>query len=47
MYEGSDSQSISLERPRKVILYVVYWSLCIALALFIAYVPLLLLSRYG
>jgi hypothetical protein len=47
MQEASETRTISLERPRKVILHVTYWSICITVALVIAYVPLTLLSKYG
>jgi len=47
MHPDSETRTISLETPRKAVLYVVYWSTCIALALFIMYVPLTLLSKYG
>lgn len=47
MYRHSDTQTISLDRPRFAILYTLYFTACVVIALVIAVVPLLVLSRYG
>jgi hypothetical protein len=47
MHRDSDTLTISLDRPRHAILYTLYFTACVVLAIVIAFVPLLVLSRYG
>ena len=47
MYRDSDTQTISLDRPRFAVLYTLYFTACVVLGVVIAVVPLLVLSRYG
>ena len=47
MRRVSESVTVSLDRPRTVVLYVLFCFGCLALSLALANVALLLLSRYG
>jgi len=47
MNRDSDTITISLDRPRFAILYTLYFTACVVLAIVIAVVPLLILSKYG
>jgi len=47
VHRDSDTLAISLDRPRFAILYTLYFTACVVLAIVIAVVPLLVLSRYG
>ena len=44
MYDDSDVRTISLDRPRFAILYTLYFTACVILAIVIAVVPLWVLK---
>ena len=46
-HHPSDSVTISLERPRAVIVYLLYCFVCLGLAVAIPYLGLSALSRWG
>ncbi len=47
MYHESDTRTISLDRPRKAILYVLFCVGCLVLSVALADLALFTLSRYG
>lgn len=47
MYHETETRTISLDRPRKAILYVLFCFGCLVLSVALADVALVLLSRYG
>ena len=47
MYQASDVRTISLDRPRFAILYTLYFTACVVLAIVIAVVPLWVLASTG
>ena len=47
MHTRSDTHTISLERPRQIVLYVLFCFVCLGLSVALPYAALWTLSRYG
>ena len=47
MHRVSESATISLDRPRKIILFVLYGIACLVVSVMLADLALIALSRFG